>query len=70
MGETEQQLADRLRRSPHTVHTHVKRLYRRFNVSSRSELLARFIRRKASRAKTNGQAHPISHTRAESRAKD
>lgn len=40
-GDSEQQVARRLGISVHTVHEHVKRLHRRFDVSSRGELLAR-----------------------------
>lgn len=40
-GDSEQQVARRLGISAHTVHEHVKRLHRRFEVSSRGELLAR-----------------------------
>lgn len=43
-GESEKQIAARIGRSPHTVHTHVKRIYRRLGVSSRAELLARCLR--------------------------
>jgi len=39
-GMTEKQIAARVERSHHTVHSHLKRIYRRFNVSSRAELLA------------------------------
>lgn len=39
-GDSEKQIARQLAISPHTVHSHVKRLHRRFNVSSRGELLA------------------------------
>lgn len=42
-GESEKQVAEALAISRHTVHTYVKALYRRFDVTSRSELLARFI---------------------------
>lgn len=42
-GASEKQVAARLRRSRHTVHTHVKRLYQRFGVNSRAELLARCL---------------------------
>jgi DNA-binding CsgD family transcriptional regulator len=42
-GDSEKQVAARLEISPHTVHGHVKMLYRHFRVSSRAELLARFI---------------------------
>lgn len=40
-GDSEKQVALRLGISRHTVHEHVRRLYRRFDVSSRGELLAR-----------------------------
>lgn len=42
-GHSEKQIARTLNLSPHTVHEHVKKLYRHFNVTSRPELLARFI---------------------------
>lgn len=44
-GDSEKEIAARLRLSPHTVHVYVKTLYRRFNVCSRGELFARFIDR-------------------------
>jgi DNA-binding CsgD family transcriptional regulator len=44
-GDGEKQTAARLGVSPHTVHTYVAALYRRYGVSSRAELLARFVRR-------------------------
>ncbi|MBN1908792.1 MAG: helix-turn-helix transcriptional regulator [Pirellulales bacterium] len=40
-GDSEKQIARALGLSPHTVHTHVKRLHRYFQVASRGELLAR-----------------------------
>lgn len=43
-GDSEKQVAFKLRLSPHTVHVYVKSLYRRFNVASRGELLARWVR--------------------------
>lgn len=42
-GESEKQVAARLELSPHTVHEYVKQLYRRLGVSSRSELMARWV---------------------------
>lgn len=42
-GDSEKQIAARLHLSPHTVHTYVKSLYRRFEVSSRGELMALFL---------------------------
>jgi DNA-binding CsgD family transcriptional regulator len=43
-GDSEKQIARRLELSPHTVHVYVKALYRGFAVSSRGELLAKFVR--------------------------
>ena len=40
-GYSEKQVASRLEISPHTVHQYVKDLYRRFQATSRGELLAR-----------------------------
>ncbi len=42
-GDSEKQIAARLKISRHTVHVYVKSLYRRYGVSSRGELTARFI---------------------------
>lgn len=42
-GRSEKEVARELGVSTHTVHTHVKKLYIEFNVSSRGELLALFI---------------------------
>lgn len=42
-GESEKEIAARLHRSVHTVHTFVGQLHRRFNVSSRGELMALFV---------------------------
>jgi len=44
-GDSEKEIAARLGLSPHTVHVYVKTLYRRFDVCSRGELFARFVRR-------------------------
>src|SRR4051812_47095068 len=44
VGDSEKQIALKLKVSPHTVHVYVKQLYKRFGASSRGELLARFIR--------------------------
>ena len=38
------EIAYRLELSPHTVHVYVKQLYKRLNVSSRGELMSRFLR--------------------------
>jgi pSer/pThr/pTyr-binding forkhead associated (FHA) protein len=42
-GGSEKQVAAKLDLSPHTVHNHIKEIYRRFGVSSRAELLALFV---------------------------
>ena len=42
-GDGEKQVAHKLGISRHTVHTYVKQLYTRYAVSSRAELLARFV---------------------------
>ncbi|WP_197525586.1 helix-turn-helix transcriptional regulator [Pseudobythopirellula maris] len=39
-GLTEKQIALRLHRSPHTIHSHLRSIYRNFKVNSRAELLA------------------------------
>jgi len=43
-GDSEKQLARKLAISQHTVHVHVKTIYKRLGVSSRGELLSRFVR--------------------------
>jgi DNA-binding CsgD family transcriptional regulator len=43
-GDSVKQVARRLCLSPHTVTDHVKTIYKRFNVTTRAELLARFVR--------------------------
>ncbi len=42
-GLSEKQIAARMHRSAHTVHVHLREIYRRLEVSSRAELMARFI---------------------------
>ena len=42
-GKSEKEIAELTALSIHTIHDYVKALYRHFHVSSRSELLARFI---------------------------
>ena len=44
-GDSEKQVARKLGLSPHTVHVYVKKLYRRYGVSSRGELLAKWVAR-------------------------
>jgi DNA-binding NarL/FixJ family response regulator len=45
-GYSEKHIAEELGISPHTVHVHVKALYRRFGVRSRGELLSLWVRGK------------------------
>jgi DNA-binding CsgD family transcriptional regulator len=42
-GDSEKQIAIKLRLSPHTIHSYVKALHKRLGVSSRGELLSRFV---------------------------
>jgi DNA-binding CsgD family transcriptional regulator len=44
-GHGEKEIAARLALSRHTVHVHIKAIYREFGVTSRGELLARFLTR-------------------------
>lgn len=43
-GLTERGVAEQIQRSPHTVHVHVKNIYRKLGVSSRKQLLSLFNR--------------------------
>ncbi len=43
-GNAEKQIAARLKISRHTVHVYVKSLYKRFDVNSRPELLAKWVK--------------------------
>jgi pSer/pThr/pTyr-binding forkhead associated (FHA) protein len=45
-GLSEKQAAARLKVSRHTVHTHVRQIYRVLGVRSRAELLARFVQQR------------------------
>jgi DNA-binding CsgD family transcriptional regulator len=45
LGLSEKEVATRLGVSPHTVHCHVRKIYKLLDVSSRPELLARYVRR-------------------------
>lgn len=49
-GACEGEIVNRLQLSRHTVHDHVKRLYRRFQVNSRGQLLARMSQSLLARA--------------------
>jgi DNA-binding CsgD family transcriptional regulator len=44
-GLAEKKIAERLFLSPHTVHTHVREIYRILTVHSRLEMMARYLRR-------------------------
>lgn len=44
-GDSEKQVAAHMGLSQHTVHVYVKALYRRYGVSSRGELLARWVKK-------------------------
>jgi pSer/pThr/pTyr-binding forkhead associated (FHA) protein len=44
LGHSEKAVADKLEISRHTVHSHVRKMYRLLGVRSRAELLARFVR--------------------------
>jgi pSer/pThr/pTyr-binding forkhead associated (FHA) protein len=46
LGLSEKEVATRLDISPNTVHCHVRKIYKSLDVSSRPELLARFVRRR------------------------
>lgn len=42
-GDSQKEIAHKLELSPHTIGDYIKRIYQHFSVSSRAELLARFI---------------------------
>lgn len=42
-GDSEKQIAQRLKLSPHTIHSYVKALHKRLDVNSRGELLSQFV---------------------------
>ncbi len=42
-GMTEKQIAEQNNQSPHTTHDHVKRIFRKYGVSSRSSLMALWL---------------------------
>jgi DNA-binding CsgD family transcriptional regulator len=44
-GDSEKQIAGKLKISQHTVHDYVKRVYRQFGVGTRAELLALWVRK-------------------------
>jgi DNA-binding CsgD family transcriptional regulator len=44
-GQSKDEIAVLLHRSPHTIHTHLKAIFERLGVHSRAELLSRYLRR-------------------------
>lgn len=44
-GRSKDEIATILHRSPHTIHTHLKAIFERLGVHSRTELMARFLKR-------------------------
>jgi DNA-binding CsgD family transcriptional regulator len=44
-GDSEKQVARKLGISPHTVHVYIKTLYRKFNVTTRAELMSRHVKK-------------------------
>ena len=44
-GHSEKEVANQLDLSPHTVHNHVRSIYRTLDVTSRGELLALFVQK-------------------------
>lgn len=47
-GLAEKEIAKRLDNSQHTVHNHIRHIYRSLGVSSRAELMAKFVRKRNS----------------------
>lgn len=45
-GDSEREIARQLHRSLHTIHSHVRQIYRLFDVRSRGELMAMFVDRR------------------------
>lgn len=45
-GDSEKEIASQFHRSLHTIHSHVKQIYRIFDVRSRGELMAMFVDRR------------------------
>lgn len=53
-GDAEKEIARKLGISRHTVHVYIKSLHKHFDVSSRSELMALFIKRFAGSSQATG----------------
>jgi DNA-binding CsgD family transcriptional regulator len=51
-GHSDSQIAELLNRSPHTVHTHLKTIFRQVGVHSRAELILKLLRR-------DGECSPV-----------
>ena len=47
-GRTEKEVAQEMGLSPHTIHVHVKSIYKKFAVNRRAELLRKVFRRRSS----------------------
>ncbi len=65
-GASVREIAERIDRSPHTVHDHVKSLHRKLNASSRGELVSRYLGFHASSpaaARPDSKAQPQIQTR-------
>ncbi len=58
-GLSEKQIAERLGISPATLHEYVTKLYRRFGVRGRNELMARWIRYGTGTASSGNDAQPL-----------
>jgi DNA-binding CsgD family transcriptional regulator len=56
-GDSDKQIASRLRLSMHTVNQYTKLIYRHFGVSGRAELLARWLRRHWPRPAWSSDVH-------------
>ncbi len=44
-GRTEAEIASHLDKSPHTIHSHLKAIFKRLGVHSRAELIVKFLKR-------------------------
>ena len=58
-GDSEKQIALKLAISQHTVHVYVKALYKEFAVSSRGELLSRFITKETRLQRSSARAQTL-----------
>jgi DNA-binding CsgD family transcriptional regulator len=60
-GESKKQIARQLSRSEHTIHTYIRQIYEALEVSSRGELMARFVDHRLARAMQEGSPLTLSH---------